>query len=265
MTTVIGWAAAGWGVESCFTRFVLTEICNDDRYATLYHIPKGQNQIGHVTTVSEDPGMRKWFIVAALAGATWSASVLGDNDDGFKPLFNGKDMTGWTYVGNGSAWSVENGMLTCRGGYHGWVCTEKMYDNFVLRLEYRISEGGNSGVFVRIPQRFGRSSRLGFETQILDDYGKAPTKSTTGSLYDMVAPTKNMSKPAGEWNSYEIHCDGPMIKIVHNGETVVDVNADEIPKVRNRFRRGHIGIQNHGRFVEFRNIRIKQLPSAFDD
>jgi hypothetical protein len=204
-------------------------------------------------------------MAVAVVVTTWSATVRAEDGDGFEPLFNGKDMSGWMAVGNGSAWSVENGLLTCRGGRHGWMCTEKMYDNFVLRLEHRISKGGNSGVFVRIPQRFGRSSRLGFETQILDDHGQPPTKNSTGSLYDMVAPSKNMSQPAGEWNTYEIYCDGPTIRIVHNGETVVDVNADDVPEVRNRFRRGYIGVQNHGRFVEFRNIRIKVLPSAFGD
>jgi len=80
-----------------------------------------------------------------------------------------------------------------------------------------------------------------------------------------VAPSKNMSKPANEWNRFEITCDGARIKIVLNGETVVDVDSSKHAKIANRFRRGYVGVQNHGRFVQFRKIQIKKLPSPWDD
>ena len=90
--------------------------------------------------------------------------------------------------------------------------------------------------------------------QIVDDAGQPPRKSGTGSLYDVVAPTKNMSKPAGEWNHARISCQGNRIQVNLNGENIVDYQGD-------RSTRGYIGLQNHDHrcFVKFRNIRLTEL------
>jgi len=197
-----------------------------------------------------------------------SCSLIAPKPEkGFKPLFNGKDTSGWTLVGSGT-WTAEKDELVCSGEGSGWLRTEKEYENYVLRLEFQIAPSGNSGVFIHAPEK-GRSSRLGFEVQILDDAGKPANKTCTGSLYEVLAPTKNMAKPAGEWNQEEITCDGPHITVTLNGEKVIDMRTDDPilngipdksfhPSLRQK--RGYIGLQNHNTGVRFRNIRVRALP-----
>jgi hypothetical protein len=207
--------------------------------------------------------MRWWtvFGVVALLVALvqfGKMSAAQKAEEGFVPLFNGKDLTGWHVMGT-PAWKVEDGVLVCTGEGSGWLRSDKQYENFVLRLEFRISKGGNSGIFIRSALE-GNPAFTGMEVQILDDHGRQPTPHTTGAIYDAVAPKKNMSKPAGEWNFVEIICSGPWVVVAMNGEEIVRVNMDEHPKLKDRLRKGYIGLQNHGSRVEFRNIRIKELP-----
>jgi hypothetical protein len=207
--------------------------------------------------------MRWWtvFGIVALSVALvqfGKMSAAQKAEEGFVPLFNGKDLTGWHVMGT-PAWKVEDGVLVCTGEGGGWLRSDKQYENFVLRLEFRISKGGNSGIFIRSALE-GNPAFTGMEIQILDDHGREPAPYTTGAIYDAVAPKKNMSKPAGEWNFVEIICSGPWVVVAMNGEEIVRVNMDEHPKLKDRLRKGYIGLQNHGSRVEFRNICIKELP-----
>ncbi len=178
-----------------------------------------------------------------------------------KTLFNGRDLTGWVAVGGGE-WMVEDGVLLGRNGTNwstnpeksgSWLRTEKQYSNFVLELEFAINEKGNSGVFIRSALE-KNPAFTGHEVQILDDYGREPKKFTTGSLYDVVAPTKNMSKPAGQWNQLRIECQGKRIRVSLNREPIIDYETD-------RLTRGYLGLQNHDHhaIVRFRNIRLTEL------
>ena len=194
------------------------------------------------------------------------AHAAPNGEAGFTPLFNGRDTAGWVQLDKGK-WTVEGGALVCDGGGSGWLRSEKTYDNFIVRLEWQIAPNGNSGVFIRAPEK-GRSSRLGFESQILDDAGKPPDKNSTGSIYDIIPPAKAANKPAGEWNTEEIVCDGPHITVTLNDEKIQDfrtddpeINAkqDRIHKPILRHKAGYIGLQNHGACVRFRNLRIKPL------
>jgi len=138
------------------------------------------------------------------------------------------------------------------------LMTRERYDNFILRLEWRIIKGGNSGLSLRIP-RTNRHSKIGMEFQLQGDHGREPEAHITGAIYDVVAPLVNAGKPAMEWNSLEIMLDGPKLKAALNGEVVQDLNLDDNEELRYRLRRGFIGLQDHGRYVAFRNIRIKKL------
>lgn len=190
-----------------------------------------------------------------------------EREEGFVPLFNGVDLDNWRVIG-AESWSVSNGVMVCSGEGSGWIRPKKEYEDFVLRLEYKISQGGNSGIFIRTSEK-GRPAFQGMEIQILDDYKKEPTKKGTGAIYAAVAPKKNMSKPAGEWNQVEITCEGRQVRVWMNGEQIVDVNLDEHPEelkdekpstpLKDRIPKGYIGLQNHKSPVSFRNIRIKEL------
>ena len=178
-----------------------------------------------------------------------------------KPLFNRLDLTGWVVM-HGGEWSVENGMLVGRNGRDwstnpeksgSWLRTKKQYGNFVLELDYSINEGGNSGIFIRSALK-KNPAFSGHEMQIVADYGRPPTRGSAGSLYDVVAPKKNMSRPADEWNHVRIVTRGRRIQITWNGERTIDYETDRLTK-------GYIGLQNHDAksVVRFRNIRITEL------
>ena len=125
-----------------------------------------------------------------------------------------------------------------------------------------MSEGCNSGITFHLPIfGAGRESKLGFETQILDDSGKPPTKNSTGSIYDQIPPKKNAMKPAGEWNQYRVLFDWPTCKVWLNGEQVQDADFTAFPHLKHRLRKGALGISNHGHVVHFRNFWIKELPA----
>ncbi|MBK8000776.1 MAG: DUF1080 domain-containing protein [Verrucomicrobia bacterium] len=177
-----------------------------------------------------------------------------------KELFNGRDLTGWVKM-HGGDWKVEDGVIVGSKGVEwttnpeksgSWLRTEKQYSDFVLELEFAINEKGNAGVFIRSAIE-KNPAFSGHEMQILDDHGKEPKVYTTGALYDVVAASKNMSKPAGQWNKARITCTGKRIQINLNGEDIVDYQTD-------RLTRGYIGLQNHDdhAVVKFRNIRITE-------
>src|ERR1043166_6429314 len=107
-----------------------------------------------------------------------------------------------------------------------------------------------------------RPSHASFEVQIMDDAGKPTDVHSSGALYDYVPPTANAAKPAGEWNSLDIECRGPRIKVTLNGQTVQDIDQTAIEAIKNKPTSGYCSLQNHGHRVEFRNVRWKVLDGA---
>lgn len=198
--------------------------------------------------------------------------IDGFSSDQFEPdfieIFNGENLNGWKVMGDHSdSWGVEDGILFTDGVGSGWLATEQEYDDFVIELEYRVPEGGNSGVFIRAPEE-GNPAYQGFEVQILDDYAERYAElqpwQYTGSIYDVKAPSKRVTKPAGEWQSMKIRADGPLIQVTVNGEMILSTSlinhmekADGHPGLKRRS--GYIGLQNHSNRVDFRNIRIKDI------
>jgi hypothetical protein len=208
-------------------------------------------------------------ILAPLALLAALAAAPAADDEGFTPLFDGKSLEGWTTVGGkADNWAVENGLLVTRGDGGGWLSTDATYANFTLRLEYKLQEGGNSGVFIRSP-RSGDPAYTGMEIQVLDNeadrYKNLQPYQYSGSVYGVMAAERGHTKPAGEWNSMEITADKLHITIKINGHTVVDDNLRKHPDAVEKHpgmkrRDGYIGLQSHSEPVLFRNIRIKPLP-----
>lgn len=212
--------------------------------------------------------MHKRLVFLVLCCAFLSQAWVARGDEvpkGFVPLFNGKDLAGWKATGKAEVWGAANGILFVQGGGGGWLMTEKEYDNFELRLEFKMPQKGNSGVALRSPWQ-GNPAYAGMEIQLLDDAswkGLRPTQQT-GSIYDVVPAAKVVTKPQGEWNQICIICQGRQVAIEVNGEKLVDANLDEYKK---HFERhpglqragGHLGLQSYNFRVEFRNIFIKPL------
>lgn len=183
-------------------------------------------------------------------------------------LIADSSTSGWQPIGSKeNGWQVENGILFTNGKGSGWLSTVKEYDNFKLELEYRVPPGGNSGVFLRAPHQ-GDPAYSGMEIQVLDDYADKYANlkpwQYTSSIYAVQQPLSRASKQAGEWQTMEIICNGPLVKVTLNGVTTIDTNLiDHMHKtVRSpgiKRRSGHIGLQNHGARVEYRNIFITEI------
>jgi len=212
---------------------------------------------------------RRNTAMRTLAFTLLLCSFANAADDGFTPLFNGKNLDGWvTHQEKPTPtelWSVkEGGILAAKDGW-SWLATTKEYDNFVLKLEFRVPKDGNSGVFLRVPADTKKAPHeAGLEVQILDDEaemykGKLKPYQYSGSIYYFVPATKNVFKGAGEWNRYEITCQGDKVQIRYNGELVTDGDASKDPLFNMRPKKGVIGLQNHGSSIEFRNIELKPL------
>jgi hypothetical protein len=214
------------------------------------------------------------FAVLKLCSSAALFALAADNEEGFVPLFNGKDTTGWEYptperkIGKG--YQVENGVLLCTKENSGDLFTEKEYDNFILRFEFKLQPNSNNGIGIRAPLQ-GGVAYSGIEIQVLDDSGSEYQKLKPwqyhGSIYGCVAAKRGSLKSVGEWNSEEIVADGRHIKVTLNGNVIVDANLDkdvtdpEVIKAHPGLARktGRIALLGHGTRVEFRNIRVKPL------
>ncbi len=209
----------------------------------------------------------KLVSIALLLAAALSA------EDGFVPLFDGKTLNGWFIVNKqGPGYVVENGVLVCPADGGQKLFTEKQYSNFILRFEFKLEPDSNNGVAVRAP-REGHTSTQGIEIQILDQSGPRYSKEKLrpeqyhGSVYDVIPARTGFLKKPGEWQEQEVTADGRRITIRLNGATIVDADLDmvreaEVLKKHPGLARttGHVGFLGHGTRVEFRNIRIKELP-----
>jgi hypothetical protein len=200
--------------------------------------------------------------------------------DGFVTLFNGQDLTGW-HSGPDHSWVVQDGVLTVTRAMDGqehnsdYLWTDETYGDFVLDLEFKVTAGTNSGIFFRTADSKD-PVYTGFEVQICDSYGRNSLSrtGTAGAIYDCLAPTENAIKARGEWNRCRLTCRGGRFEVVLNDGKVIDMNVDEWTKAGenpdgtpNKFKRamkdfarvGYVGLQDHGRPVWYRNIRIQRL------
>lgn len=195
--------------------------------------------------------------------------------DGFVALFNGKSMDGWftNPVNTRDTWSVDpNTGVLGRNLKNGYIWTEKQYGDFILDLEYKLSRRCNSGVFFRSDP--GNPVQGGFEIQLLDSQGQDLGKYDHGAIYDAVAPSTKPAGKVGDWDRMRIRVKGDIIRVWVNGTQVseADLSKWTSPQqnpdgTKNKFKTalndlpktGHIGFQDHGHNVSFRNVFIKEL------
>lgn len=209
------------------------------------------------------------FLVFQLSHAEVSAQQPIEPD--FVSLFNGQNLDGW--IGNKSSYRAENGMIIIdpKGGGGGNLFTEKEYGNFNLRFEFQLTPGANNGLGIHAPLE-GDAAYVGKELQILDNsakkYEKLKEYQFHGSVYGVIPAKKGFLKPVGEWNVQEVIVEHPQIKIILNGEIILEGDYLEASKNGTLDGRdhpglqrssGHIGFLGHGDVVRFRNIRIKEL------
>jgi hypothetical protein len=182
------------------------------------------------------------------------------SEDGFEPLFNGENLAGWQKEGEAGFIARDN-MLVCNGSgnWPTWLRTTEVFENFVLRLEYKTRFGAESGVFFHAPLH-GRISQVGYEIQIGGPGGQKPH--STGAIFDAIAPLASAARHYSDekFDELEITVNWPMLKVKLNGQIIQDLDIREHDSLRYRPRLGYIGLQDRGKPVMFRNIRIKRLP-----
>jgi hypothetical protein len=198
-----------------------------------------------------------------------TAVGMGGVEAGFVPIFNGRDLAGWTGAVDG--YEVADGAIVCKTGQGGTLYTRASYRNFVVRLEFKLPPAGNNGLAIRYPGA-GDPAYAGMtELQVLDDtdpkYANLDPRQAHGSAYGMVASTRGHLKPVGQWNQQEVTVQGSTIRVVLNGSTILDADLSTVtgfmadtPHPGKDRTEGHFGFAGHNDPVAFRNIRIRELP-----
>ncbi len=220
--------------------------------------------------------------VAGSAGMVARSAVLSEQEvrDGWRLLFDGSTLTGWRGYrmdGPPPAWSAVDGTLHFRPGSQGGdLITIERFRDFELRLEWRIEQGGNSGIFFHVVEDYDWAYESGPEMQVLDDTGHRDGENpltSNASNFALHAPVNPPLRPVGEWNDVMIRVRGPSVEHWLNGARVVQYElwTDEWQALvaGSKFvempgyglaRDGHIGLQDHGDPVWFRNVRVRTLP-----
>ena len=215
--------------------------------------------------------------------------TVGEKESEWTTLFDGESFDGWHMYNGGvvtEPWKLEDGAMVFyppeerpEGTSYNLVSDQEFTD-FVLTLDWKIAEGGNSGIFwaVKEDEKYGQPYLTGPEIQVLDNERHPDAKNgddrLAGALYDMVSPSKDVTNPAGEWNTVELMINHKTNEghVVLNGTKIVEFPVqgtgwDEL--IANSkfadwedfaaFTTGKIGLQDHGDMVAFRNIKIKEL------
>ncbi len=197
---------------------------------------------------------------------------------GWQLLFNGNDMSQWRNYQQptlNSGWQIEEGAMKLASQGAGDIVSKASYQNFELKLDWKIALGGNSGIFIGVDETGYKIYSHAPEIQILDNERHPDNKlesHRSGSLYDMIASPKSSHKAAGEWNQVQISLKQGHLRVIQNGVLTADIqmgSADWQQKVAaSKFRdwagfgvnsKGQIGLQDHGDVVWFKNIKIKEL------
>jgi hypothetical protein len=194
-------------------------------------------------------------------------------EEGFRPLCNGVDLTGW-HGGTGN-YAIEDGAIVCRPREEGGnLYTDAEFSDFELRFDFRLDPGANNGIGLRVPDG-GHASSEGMEIQILDDdddqYASLAPYQYHGSVYGIVPAERGHLKPDGEWNSQTIRCVGRHVTVILNDVTIVEADLDaalangaidgrEHPGAARTS--GHLCLCGHGTVVAFRNLRVREIAGA---
>lgn len=221
--------------------------------------------------LESDKPMLRFVIITLL----FFSMRLEAREEGFSPLFNGKDLSGWVEVNTApSTWSFnEKGYLVCSGKPIGEIRTERMYQNFILELEWRhLVPRGNAGIFVWADDITARGQPFirGIEVQVLENaYGDTKSHTCHGDIFPIhgatmnpigqnrgqrAFPSEKRSYPSPQWNHYRIECQDGNISLAVNGKLVTQ-GQDCSP------RKGYICLESEGGVVHYRNVRIKELPN----
>jgi hypothetical protein len=200
--------------------------------------------------------------------------LAAHDNDGFAPIFNGTDLTGWQ--GPVENYEVVDGSIVCKEGKGGTIYTQDEYDDFIVRLEFMLPPGGNNGLAIRYPGS-GDTAYVGMcELQVIDSehpkYAKLDPRQYHGSVYGMVPAQRGYLRPTGEWNFQQVTVKGSTIEVELNGSVIVNADLTQVndymhdqPHPGKDRRRGYFGFAGHSDPVRYRDIRIKPLETGEEE
>lgn len=212
--------------------------------------------------------------VREISAEEANRTLAAQASEGFTELNNGKDLSNWQ--GATDSYEVKGGNITCKPGKGGDLLTKDEYENFKLRVEFKLPPAGNNGIALRTPLG-GHSASDGLELQVIDSDGYNAKQAAAGkkglepyqyhgSIYHCVGAKHGYLRPAGEWNFQEVEVQGQRIQVTLNGTKILDADIDSFdrsqiknpPKGLDR-RSGLIGFAGHSDPVEFRSFKVKRL------
>jgi hypothetical protein len=224
----------------------------------------------HLQTHGSETRFRNVFVREIPADeADKLLSQLSGGEQGFEPVFNGKDLTGW--IGAVDDYEVVDGAIRCKKDQGGNLLTKDVYDDFTVRMEFRLPPGGNNGLAIRAASPEDNPAYKAMEIQVLDDapehYPDLHDYQSHGSVYGLAPAQRGYLRPVGQWNYQETTVDGDHVVVNLNGFTILDVNLADVrqhpldgqehPGAERKS--GHFGFCGHRDPVEFRDVRIKRL------
>lgn len=234
-------------------------------------------------------GMAAFVLMSFSHGLTDNGPLPQKKEKGWTSLFDGKTLNGWHTYGKTTinpSWKVEDGCIFFNGAKKdasekrgsGDLVTDKDYENFHFKTDWKISQKGNSGIIFWAQEdtvKYKQTYHTGPEMQVLDNDGHSDgkiLKHRAGNLYDLIAGTEGVVKPVGEWNTAEIISNRGKLDFILNGVTVVSTTyGDDAWKqmvANSKFKqwpdfgtifKGHFALQDHGNDVWFRNVMVKKL------
>jgi hypothetical protein len=202
--------------------------------------------------------------IRSLAGSVALTGLLMASGNAFpeelKPLFNGRDLSGWVEMGKPGGWVVEDGALLLKEprNYPNWLRSEKEYENFNLKLEYLMTGWCETGIFLHAPL-YGGLAQTGLKLHLRHDRTEEGPRSN-GSIYDAAAPLQFANKGPKEWNTIEVEMDWPTLRVRINGVLIQDLNMEMSEALRSKARRGYIGLEDLNCHIRYRNLQIQELP-----
>lgn len=224
----------------------------------------------HLQTHGGEIRWRNLF-VKEIGAQEATVSLRGDDKaQGFVSVFNGKDLTGWE--GPVENYEVVDGAIQCKKGKGGTLFTSEQYEDFVVRLEFKVPAGGNNGLAIRYPGEGNPAYDAMCELQVLDNtaekYANLDERQFHGGAYGMAAAHRGYLRPVGQWNYQEVTVKGSTIKVELNGTVILDTDLSKVnmkkvmagsPHPGKDLKKGHFGFAGHNDPVSFRNIAIKKL------
>jgi hypothetical protein len=192
------------------------------------------------------------FIMVAGLAAIAQGAQQQTSEAGWISLFDGRSLNGWHSEGD-AKWRAEGEILVADQGGDGWLRSDKAYANFLLRIDFRNSLKGDSGIFLRSTRETNNSDHCnpvsGYELQIDND----DPKWATGSIEDVIQRIAEVSPAPNEWHTYEVEVRGDHMIASIDGKKVLDGHDSKIAS-------GYLGLQHHqGKKIEFRRIQVKPL------